>query len=410
MAGYMAGVEENTRKGKLAIARFYLHVKKADRLNVENKSIYGSAFVMPQIARSAGYPRRLIILCIRGQIFLMLNCILQWMLVYSLMKEEQVMDHFAGQMWMCNFGAQKEGCPEADGCIGPGGTRITPTRLYSFSQWNARNFIKATLEKVFPEQRDSIDHMVDPGEYGLESQHCRLLCTFLFVVAVTAELGSSVQLLKLLWYLPNRDDSWVSQSDDKEVSIQIRGMPFYWKIINFVIVVLPKFMLWQFICRTGMIFLLETASIQNTIVNATALTFILNIDELLFDVFSTAQTKHMMEDIQGFLVDGKEESSDDPVLQNMSDETLLEQSEVDALCSRATIPWMFVVTIAIWVYFIWVYFTVHCHQSEDGTFVSNDMHMPKSIVFSHLSAFLPQVFPIQHEAEPYWRYAAKVEI
>merc|ERR1719158_967659 len=115
---------------------------------------------MPQVARSAGWPPRMMIICFRSYFFLMANCFLQWMLVYSLMKEEQVMNKFSGQMWICNFGAHKDGCPEADGCIGPGGTRITPDRMYSYMQYNTRNFMKNALLSVFPERNQTINDKV----------------------------------------------------------------------------------------------------------------------------------------------------------------------------------------------------------------------------------------------------------
>jgi hypothetical protein len=402
---------EARKTARVSLGKLYLSVKKEDVMNVEVTSIYGQAFVMPQIARSAGWPARLVVLCVRSQVFLMANCFLQWMLVYSLMKEEQVMDKFAGQMWMCNFAAIKEGCPEADGCIGPGGTRITPSRLYSFAQWNMRKFVKTALKDVFPDRSDLIEEKVDAGEYGLESQHCRLLCTFLFIVAVTQELRSSIELIRLLWSVPSEEQSWVVEDPDTcEVKLKISGIPRAWKFANVILVVVPKFMLWQFICRTGMIFLLETASIQNTIVNSTALTFILNIDELLFEVFATAQTKHMLRTIEGYPI-GKQSETEisDEKIAEWPDEGIIDASEVNVWFSRASVPWYVLVSVGIWVYFVWVYYTTHCHLSPDGTLVSNPMYLPKSTSFSHLSAFLPQVFPVASVDTPYWTYKEHIE-
>jgi len=400
--------EEVFRRSRLSVGKLYLSVTKEDQVGVESTSIYGSALVMPQVARSAGWPPRMIIICARAYFFLAVNCFLQWMLVYSLMKEEQVMDKFGGQMWMCNFAAEKDGCPDAAGCIGPGGTRITPSRLYSYTQWSTRNFMKDALMDVFPEATAEINEKVDPGEYGLESIHCRFLCTFLFIVAVTQELRSSLLLLKLLRCIPTNDDSWVGDPDEEEISLTVRGMPLHWKVINFIIVVIPKFMLWQFITRTGMIFLIETASIQDTIVNSTALTFILNIDELLFDVFSTAQTKHMLEILEGVKIAGEDlEPTPEDHTQNLTaeqEEIIIQKSGMDQYFGKSSIPWLAIVSLLVWWYFIWVYYSVHCFKSEDGTYVSNPMFLPTSTDFSHLSAFLPQVFPLPSESTPYWTY------
>jgi hypothetical protein len=397
------------KRARLSVGKLFLAVTQEDQVSVEKDSIYGSALVMPQIARSANWPGRMVILCFRGYFFLGVNCFLQWMLVYSLMKEEQVMDKFSGQMWMCNFAANKDGCPEAAGCIGPGGTRITPSRLYSYTQWATRNFMKNALMSVFPEQATDIAAKVDPGEYGLESLQCRFLCTFLFIVAVTQEFRSSVALLRLLWCVPTRGDNWVGDPEDEVVSLRVCGMPWHWKVINFITVVIPKFMLWQFIARTGMIFLIETASIQNTIVNSTALTFILNIDELLFDVFSTAQTKHMLEILEGYHVGSDTAPPESPTkstadLAKEQEEVILQQAGLDTWFSKSSIPWLAIVSIVVWSYFIWVYYSTHCFKSEDGTYVSRPMFLPKSTDFSHLSAFLPQLFPIPSESKPYWTY------
>lgn len=400
---------ERVRRARVSVGKLYLSIQQEDQVNVESGSIYGSALVMPQIARSAGWPPRLVFLCLRTYIFLAVNVFLQWMLVYSLMKEEQVMDKFSGQMWICDFAAQKRGCPEAAGCIGPGGTRITPSRLYSFTQWNTRGFVKAALASVFPDRIAEIGQKVDPGEYGLESMHCRYLCTFLFIVAVTQEFKSVCLLFRLLWRVPSAADSWVIHADaDDEVSLKVCGMPRFWKAINIIAVALPKLMLWQFIARTGMIFLIETASIENTIVNSTALTFILNIDELFFDVFATAQTKHMLEKLEGFRIHQKHTSRPDSSAKEQ-EQAILDKSGVNTFVNLASIPWMPLVSVVVWTYFIWVYYSSHCFKSEDGTYVSQPMFLPTSTDFGQMSAFLPQMFPIPAEKEPYWTYTERSE-
>ncbi len=49
-------------------------------------------------------------------------------------KEENVLDAFAGQMYLCDFGKNMNG-------LGPGGTNITAPRLYSWDQWAVRNYV-----------------------------------------------------------------------------------------------------------------------------------------------------------------------------------------------------------------------------------------------------------------------------
>jgi hypothetical protein len=398
---------QKEHKARLAIARLLLSVKEVHELTLQTNSVYGTALVMPQIARSSGWPARLVVVCLRAYFLHAMNCFMQWFLVYSIMKEEQVMDFFAGQMWMCDFGARKEGCPEADGCLGPDGTRITPSRLYSFEQWAIQNFVQASLVAIFPEHSEDIGAKVDPGEYGVESQHCRWLSSMLFVVAVMQDFRDSVQMLRVLWCVPSADESWVSETGEGEVQLQIAGMPRIWKLINLFLICIPKLMLWQFTCRTGMVFLLETAGIDNVIINATALCFILEIDELFYATYSTPQTVCMMERLEGFDMDEEDTrlTSETEALNEEANEVeLMEKSYMFWYCSGPMFPTMLFLVAIVWGYLHWVYYSTHCFVSEDGTYVSIPMHMPVSSQYSHLSAFLPQMFPIEVEKEAYWRY------
>merc|ERR1719181_1654049 len=83
-------------------------------------------------------------------------------------------------------------------------------------------------------------------------------------------------------------------------------MPLCWKIINLLVIVLPKAMLWKLTADSGILFLMETPAIQDLIVNSTALTFILSIDELLFATITTAKTRYMMGELQAFKMLQKE--------------------------------------------------------------------------------------------------------
>lgn len=186
-------------------------------------------------------------------------------------------------------------------------------------------------------------------------------------------------------------------------------MPLVWKVINFILVLVPRFMLWQFTCRTGMLFLIETAGIENTIVNATALCFILDIDELIFSVYSTDFTKHILTHLEGYRIPKKTHSykTVSGALSREEDDPI-EASDMNRYLSKALVPWMVIQSLTIWLYFHWVYYSSHCFQSSDGTYVSNAMYLPTSTVYSHLSAFAPQMFPIPASEEPYWTWEQTV--
>lgn len=402
--------EENIAQTRVNVARLLMETKEENIIEIDSESVYGSAFVLPQIARSAGCPPKLVVLCLRSFFFLILNCLLQWMLVYELVKEAQVMNRFSGVMWLCDFGAQKDGCPEADGCRGPGGTRMTPSRSYAYNQWSLQKFVKDSLlavfsESQFPDRHQEINDNIDPGEYGVESAKCRLLCVMLFVCAVSHEFVGIMKMLKLLYSLPPREESWVSENAEGEAVLTVKGMPWRWKFINFVFVLGPRFILWAFTARTGMLFLMETATIENTIVNTTALCFILDIDELLFEVFSTDLTKYMLDILEGFRIPGKSTTISRSL--SREEEDYLEESSMNHWLSSQLIPWNALQAAGIFVFFYWLYYNSHCVKSEDGTYVSISMYTPKSTDFSDISAFLPQLFPIESEKTPYWTWQPK---
>merc|ERR1719487_2143677 len=128
------------RKRKLAFAKTTIGItmREGGTCKVE-ESVSGAAIVMPQMARTVGWDRTMTVLAIRSWIFLTLNILLQSYLLGMLAKEENVMDLFAGQMYLCDFGAWVEDCPGV-GCTGPGGTDITAPRMYSWDAWVNRNF------------------------------------------------------------------------------------------------------------------------------------------------------------------------------------------------------------------------------------------------------------------------------
>merc|ERR1740138_608466 len=118
------------------------------------------------------------------------------------------MDAFAGQMYLCDFGAHVEQCPGPH-CIGPGGTNITAPRMYSYAAWSVRNYVKDSMKAIFPEKADEIDEKVDPGEYGVESYWCRLVRCFIYMLTVMNELYLIFRMTALLWYVPAKAEPWI---------------------------------------------------------------------------------------------------------------------------------------------------------------------------------------------------------
>merc|ERR1719428_450916 len=77
-------------------------------------------------------------------------------------------------------------------------------------------------------------------------------------------------------------------------------MPLAWKIANVMIVLLPKVLLWKLTVETGVTFLMETAGISDIVVNSVALSFILNFDEMIYNVLTTWETRQMLSKVEEY--------------------------------------------------------------------------------------------------------------
>merc|ERR1719323_909406 len=75
-------------------------------------------------------------------------------------------------------------------------------------------------------------------------------------------------------------------------------MPRLWKALNAFAVLLPKIYLWWTLVSTGFQFLMETAGIVELVINCMALTFVLSVDEMVFERLATMAAKHMMTNLQ----------------------------------------------------------------------------------------------------------------
>jgi len=212
-------------------------------------------------------------------------------------------------------------------------------------------------------------------------------------------LGNLVRLMK---DIPSTEDSWMDYDSQEgehpnEVHLQIRGMPFRWKIINALFILLPKLFLWKATAECGIIFLMETATISDAIVNCTALVFILNTDELIFSTVSSDYTKHMMERLAGYPIVASEMEVD------LDDEaSVLAASNMNSFLSRRTLIIRAPLVVAVWAILVMKYYLTMCKRGEDGTWISISAYTPLSTDLSFFELMLPSLFGVPHEKEPYW--------
>lgn len=387
---------------------------------LEKASVYGAAVAIPQIARSAGWSRTLRGFAIRSYFFLLLNIGLQVFLLVVIAEDQHIMNAFSGKMHLCDFGAQLENCPNGKNCRGPGGTVYSAPRLYSFEIWATRVFIRDSLLSLFPERADQINESVDPGEYGIENYYCRLACSFLFMLSMMDDLYKTIALAQLLLNVPTGDGKWLRYEihdwAPKEhmkrvhgwvemdfVKFGVAGMPMVWKVMNAAFVFVPKLLIWWVLASLGMDFLLDTAGIVDGIMNSMALTFILNIDEMVFAVLTTVPVKlmmHKLEDFDLFDIAVDEDASDEVVLQ----EYIQNQLGHGMAFFKRLVPKRLITIAALMIFFVFKYYTLHCDETQDGSLVSKPLYLPTETAFQVWQLLVPL---ISKEEEHVWAMPAQ---
>jgi len=404
--------------------RILMKMESTGSCELETGSVYGAAIALPQIARSADWSGSMTALALRAYFFLAVNVSLQSFILIMIGTEQLLMYPFAGQMHLCDFGASIPKCdddPNFPTCKGPGGTTLSFPRLYSYDIWSTRIFVRDALKKLFPDRRDDIESAIDAGEYGVEDYWCRAACIFIFMMAVVDDLRATLNLARLLWIVPTQAESWISyeppdwanKEDAKAVhgwteldlvKFHVAGIPCPWKVLNVIAIWIPKFFIWLALASTGVHYLMETADIVDMVVNAMALTFVLDIDEMVFARLTTGVTQQIMaklEDMPLYDLSREDEESDRDVLERFNRE---EQG-----CARwkkfsLILPKRLFTILALQGFFMWLYYARNCTYDQNGGLVSKDMHYPKGLDFNLLGLMFG-VDPVG-EKEPYWTMPA----
>lgn len=395
-------LHDDAYRSRLGATKMFRTLRLDDTHNFEMSSVYGLSIVFPQLARCAGWPKNFAMIALRSYMYLAINVLVQLTFLYMISKEEEVMDAFAGQMYLCDLGADVERCPDGPGCLGPGGTQYSAPRMYPFSQWATRNFVRDSLKAIFPDKIEQINQYVDPGEYGLESYKCRLMCCFLFMVSLTSEFFTIMNNLHLLYSLPSKAEMWFQYEPEtkSEVSVKLAGMPLGWKAVNVIVVLTPKILLWKLTCQAGIHFLLDTSGIVDVIANSVALGFILSVDELVFENLTSQDTKDIMGMVQGFNTQRAVETEGDQPEDVMLDNYFRENMNCFRLEDMLPIKLLFV--IALTSLFVAEYYFNHCKQDSDGVFVPRDLYAPSSVSYSLLRFLLPSLAS-EEEGTFVWR-------
>eukprot|EP00746_Dinoflagellata_sp_MGD_P033570 gnl/MRDRNA2_/MRDRNA2_18011_c0_seq1.p1 gnl/MRDRNA2_/MRDRNA2_18011_c0~~gnl/MRDRNA2_/MRDRNA2_18011_c0_seq1.p1 ORF type:complete len:507 (+),score=62.11 gnl/MRDRNA2_/MRDRNA2_18011_c0_seq1:50-1570(+) len=397
---------------------------------VARNSVYGIALAMPQIARCTNWSRTFTGLAIRSYVNLLVNLAIQTVILYEIDCELNVMNYYGGQMHLCEFGRNFDACPDAQDCIGPNGSQYSPARLYAnYQTWSTRMFVQSSLISIFPDRREEIQSNVDPGEYGLESTICRCACLFLFVLTIVNDLRESLGLVTMLWNIPSQGPKtmgWLSYdpprwTSDKShakqmfghsemdyIHFSVAGMPVCWKFVNFMIIIVPKIGLWVLLATAGTQFLMETAGICDLIVNCLAMTFILDVDELVADRLCTEATKAIMAKLEGW------DQFDAGPLEEMHDHEVISEFTKNETQYRLTdfklllllTPKRLLTTLVITVCLYLAYFQRFCIKTDDGSYISEPLYPPRQGTLGswNLLRWFIAPYTIPREGDPYWAW------
>lgn len=190
------------------------------------------------------------------------------------------------------------------------------------------------------------------------------------------------------------------------VKVRVGGMPRKWKVINFFCVVLPKLFIWLVLILAGTQFLMETAAIQDLIINSLAMCFILQIDELIASRLCTEATKAMMLKLEAydlFSIEEDEAARDEEVIQHFeAHEVNYGITEAETLLLLFPKRLCFILSITAICYF--GYYWRFCQATADGSMVSEAVSPPNRIekIGTWLFKWLSNPASIQRVESPVW--------
>lgn len=388
----------------------WLHQRK---VAVEKGSVYGAAILMPQLGRSLGWPSYIVSLTISAYVYLAICVFINYALLIYLSKEELVMDQIESQMFLCDFGAYLD---YAGDHTGPGGTQMTSGRLYNWKQWAARVYAHDAVAALLPGLAANATTTMDPGEYGGESWWARIVCCFIFLINICDELVLTANLLKLLFFIPSEDETWIDLDDaevrsnkaghwTKEVTVKVAGMPLMWKAVNMLLVFLPKLTLCWMTSKAGITFLMETSTIDEVIINSVALGFLLEVDEILIQQFMSEQARWLLEKCEDFVVD---EQKNEMLTEGEQVERFILREKLSlcavALDLLANRLHMLILSIVLTFVFVTFYYVDHC-VNDNGRYVAKPLYLPTSTSYTFANFVLPSFFHVDRADDPSWQYS-----
>lgn len=92
-------------------------------------------------------------------------------------------------------------------------------------------------------------------------------------------------------------------------------MPIYWKVISMLMIFLPKLALCHYVLLEGTLLLMDTSGIMDCVLGALSLSFVLDVDEMLFDTMHTTAARKIMESLELNLQKHEEDADKEGLLE-----------------------------------------------------------------------------------------------
>lgn len=299
-------------------------------------SLYGSAMVLPQVTRSLGCHS-----------FYVGKCIVHWGGLYFAMFLQialviQVHSILMNQDAECD----KDKCS----CVAKGFVPLVDlddflygTEIPRFSPTGKRWFLCRAA--------------------GSDGHHIlRRLCVAAFVIALFKDLRQSVEMFNFLLNVPTDMGNWMVVVTNLEDSLhvkanghkeivsnlsssmvwQVAALESGWKAVYAIFLLIPKLVIFFLVYWMGSLWLMSETDRSELILNAVALVFVLDLDELLFLAIVTSDVQQYMDNLKPWTRSMDEEVQDASAVEDAKDETIEDGDEAKLTrepSARATESW-----------------------------------------------------------------------
>lgn len=149
------------------------------------------------------------------------------------------------------------------------------------------------LEEVYEDAEESI---LD-GDCDELNPFFGIICLFLHGVAVCRDMGETIDIVNIIWFhMPTVERNTQFLFDDNalgesELQLVDGGLTMMRKVAVTLFIVLPKFGICITVLIFGSLYLAVSASDADLLLNALAVVFIMDVDEIIFSFMATYRTR-----------------------------------------------------------------------------------------------------------------------